>query len=149
MSYFAQGQRQSSPLLHSKGAPALESSQRRLTLSPSATAWFSSSFVKTTGAAKERKGKRSHSYTECGVKGDNKEASFSERKVEWWKDERGMRRWTGSSSYHSLPEILSSLWPLNSRSSFPSLQLTRERFAAHRWLLSLPCDTFLRAWGSA
>lgn len=149
MSYFAQRHRQSSPLLHSKGAPALESLQRRVTLSPSSAVWFSSSLVKTTGAAEERKAKRSYSVIRCGVKNDNEKVLFGERKMEWWKDESGMWRWwTWSSSYHSLPEILSSLCHLNSRSSFLSLPLTHQRFAAHKWLLFLPCDTFPRAWGS-
>lgn len=148
MWYFAQGHRQSSPLLHSKGAQALESSQHRVTLSPSSAVWLSSSLVKTTGAAEERKAKRSYSFIRCGVKDGNEKASFSERKVEEWKDEGGMRRWAWSSSYPSLPEILSSLRRLSGRSSFPSLPLTRRWSAAHKWLLFLPCDTFPRAWGS-
>lgn len=94
MSYFAQGHRQSSPLLHSKRAPALESSQSRVTLSPSSAVWFSRSRVKATGAAEEREAKRSYSLT-WRFKTDNEKVLLGERR--WssgrmtvgWKDEHG------------------------------------------------------------
>lgn len=95
MSYFAQGHRQSSPLRHSKRALALESSQRRVTLSPSSAVWFSSSLVKTTGAAEERKAKRSDYF--IWFKNDSEKVLLGERR---WSSGRMKVGWEDAHGLH-------------------------------------------------
>lgn len=55
---------------------------------------------------------------------------------------------TRSPSYHLLQERLSLLCPLNSMSSFLSLQVSNQRFVAHNWILFLSFGTFLHNSGS-
>lgn len=144
MSYFAQGHSPSSPFLHSKGTPGLESSQCSLTLSPSFTVWLSSFFVKTTWAA-DKEITRSLST----VQG---------QEWRWRNTMRWRRRWstneeekhekmTMSPSYHLLQERLSLSCPPKNKSSILNHKVSNRRFVAHNWVPFLSFGTSLHNSG--
>lgn len=122
MPYLAQGQRPSSPFRHSKETPGLESSQLRVTLSPSLASRFSSFLVKMTGAAERWKGTTAFLST---VWGEDVEA---QDKMIVWDDDT-------YPSYQLLPERRHLLRLQSSRRRFPCLLVSSHGSVAHNWNL--------------
>lgn len=130
MSYFAQGQRPSSPFFHSNATADLESWQCRLTSSPSPTAWLSSSLVKRTGAADQWQ-----ETTRCLSSGQEQEwwnsvmkgrKEMRIKEIEWEKNLR-------PTIYYKRSWAYCILWTAGVLS--PSLQVSNQKFVVHTRVL--------------